>query len=126
MGLQLVTSDGADVCVGVPCWGWRIGGCGVTRGWTRATNAELLGAARIQHLQRGKGDSEDPAQPLKGRSYYGLTRFYELNSAYQLSPFFLRKVGSGLGSLARMAVNAYKGLESLALALSMERGEEGK
>lgn len=91
MGLQLVTSEGADVCVGVPCWRWRIGGCGILRGWTRATNAEPPGAARIQHLQRGKGDSEDPAQPLKGRSCYGLTRFYELKSAYQLSSFFLRK-----------------------------------
>lgn len=59
--------------------------------WTRTTNAEPPGAARIQHLQRGKGDSEDPAQPLTGRICHGLRRFYELNSAYQLSPFFLRK-----------------------------------
>lgn len=62
----------------------------------RAKNAEPPGAARIQHLQRGKGDSEDPAQPLKGRSCYGLIRFYELKSAYQLSSFFLRKSWFGL------------------------------
>lgn len=91
MGLQLVTSEGEDVCARVPCWGWRIGGCGIMHSWTRTTNAEPPGAARIQHLQRGKGDSEDPAQPLTGRICHGLRRFYELNSAYQLSPFFLRK-----------------------------------
>lgn len=53
MGLQLVTSVVADVCVGVPCWRWRIGGCGITHGWTRAMNAEPPGAAPASPERKG-------------------------------------------------------------------------
>lgn len=62
--LLKVDSDGAIASdlrergclyVGVPSWGWRLGGYSITCGWTRAVDAEPPGAAQIQHLQRGKG-----------------------------------------------------------------------